>query len=50
VRCVIGIVFVDGISRLSVPFPSLVFGFLLVRGWRRGVVFSFCGGLGGGGG
>ncbi len=38
VRCVVGIVFIDSISRLSVFFPSFVFGLLLVRGWGRGRV------------
>ena len=48
-RWVVGIALVDSISRLSVPFSSLVFKVLLVRGWRRGGVFAFCGGLSRGG-
>ena len=48
VRCVVGVVFVDSISRLSGFFPSFMSGLLLVRGWGRGRVFAFCGGLGGG--
>jgi len=32
VRWVVGVVFIDSISRLSVFFPQFIFGLLLVRG------------------
>jgi len=46
VRCAIGIAFINSISRLSVPFPSPIFGFLWLAAGEEG---AFCGGLSGGG-
>ena len=40
-RCVVGIAFVDSISRLSVPFSSLVFGFFWFAAGDEGAYLRF---------